>query len=398
MAFFLPAISWGVTLTYSGPGGSPAPCDTTLQACIDGANSGDTIEIATNVRIDENLSIQKSLTIDAASGFTPLIGRTDPLLPRDIDISDPGSGTLSVALRQLMLSAARVNVLFSSGTDHNFEMSDCILSHAVDNNNDSGVNILLGVPSTILIQGNSLSSTGQPLQFGSNTTTGTSSITFLANQITTTDPVNSEQGIQIRPGGSGQVVVNVLDNVIFGIAGCNCGGPAGIEVDANNSVDAMVNIINNTLDDMQVLADGISVRNPSPTSQLEVNIFNNIVTRATQNAIVLPALSAALTVNNDFNDFFDSAEGNIFGGYIAGTNTLNVDPLYVDATSADYHLQDGSPLINAGTNTPTGGLPDVDADGNARIIDTTVDLGAFEFEPTPPPPPAGNGGGCSLIR
>ena len=47
------AASAGV-LTYPGI----APCDTTLQACITGASSGDIIEIATNDRIKLTFSSQ----------------------------------------------------------------------------------------------------------------------------------------------------------------------------------------------------------------------------------------------------------------------------------------------------------------------------------------------------
>ncbi len=36
--------AWSATLTYPGA----APCNTTLQACITGAASGDVVEIATN--------------------------------------------------------------------------------------------------------------------------------------------------------------------------------------------------------------------------------------------------------------------------------------------------------------------------------------------------------------
>ena len=42
--------------TYPGA----APCDTTLQACINAASSGDIIQIATNAPIDETILIEIS--------------------------------------------------------------------------------------------------------------------------------------------------------------------------------------------------------------------------------------------------------------------------------------------------------------------------------------------------
>jgi hypothetical protein len=53
------------------------------------------------------------------------------------------------------------------------------------------------------------------------------------------------------------------------------------------------------------------------------------------------------------------------------------NPLFVDAGNRNFQLQAGSPCINAGNNTyaPAG----TDLAGNPRIIDTTVDMGAYEF-------------------
>lgn len=59
--------------------------------------------------------------------------------------------------------------------------------------------------------------------------------------------------------------------------------------------------------------------------------------------------------------------------------------MFVDAAGGDYHLQAGSPCIDAGTNE---GAPNMDFDGNPRPIDgdgdniAVVDMGAFEFMPT----------------
>jgi hypothetical protein len=57
-------------------------------------------------------------------------------------------------------------------------------------------------------------------------------------------------------------------------------------------------------------------------------------------------------------------------------NFTNVDPKFVGA--ADYHLRDLSPLLRAGTATPTGGLPTMDLEGNPRSSGGKVDLGAYQ--------------------
>ena len=71
-------------------------------------------------------------------------------------------------------------------------------------------------------------------------------------------------------------------------------------------------------------------------------------------------------------------------GSWAGTGNIDTDPLFVDGDPFDYHLQAGSPCIEAGTNV---GAPSTDLDGNLRPIDgdedgiAIVDMGAFEYNP-----------------
>jgi len=56
------------------------------------------------------------------------------------------------------------------------------------------------------------------------------------------------------------------------------------------------------------------------------------------------------------------------------------NPQFVNYALQNYRLKDTSPCINAGIEDVTGlGLPDVDADGNARIFDGRIDIGAYEY-------------------
>ncbi|SOE20263.1 Right handed beta helix region [Spirosomataceae bacterium TFI 002] len=68
--------------------------------------------------------------------------------------------------------------------------------------------------------------------------------------------------------------------------------------------------------------------------------------------------------------------------YNIGTdNIINKDPLFVDAANGDLSLQSCSPAINTGTADTTGlNLGLVDFDGNPRVFEDKIDIGAFEHQ------------------
>lgn len=64
-------------------------------------------------------------------------------------------------------------------------------------------------------------------------------------------------------------------------------------------------------------------------------------------------------------------------------NCFDEDPLFVDPENENYHLSTNSPCINAGsTDTPSVILNGLDLDGQARVNDDQIDMGAYEFDMT----------------
>ncbi len=61
-----------------------------------------------------------------------------------------------------------------------------------------------------------------------------------------------------------------------------------------------------------------------------------------------------------------------------GVNDITNDPAFVNPANGDYHLQAGSPCINAGTNSFVTTATDLD--GNPRIVGSTVDIGTYEYQ------------------
>jgi len=87
-------------------------------------------------------------------------------------------------------------------------------------------------------------------------------------------------------------------------------------------------------------------------------------------------------IASEFNSAPLVTYSDIQGGY-SGTGNINVDPLFLDPASGDFHLGPGSPCIDAGTNGAPG-LPPYDFEGDPRIRDgnrdgdPVVDMGVDE--------------------
>ena len=64
-------------------------------------------------------------------------------------------------------------------------------------------------------------------------------------------------------------------------------------------------------------------------------------------------------------------------GGAAGTGNINANPLFVNASAGDYHLQTASPCIDAGTAT-TPSMPATDFAGGPRWLGSVPDMGIYE--------------------
>src|SRR5262245_20617660 len=104
-AFMLAPLATATTLTWPGSPG----CTGTLQACIDASGAGDTIEIATETPVDENLSLgDHSLTLTAAAWQHPSLASG-----RSIDGTTSGSaGAVAVSISKLRIVDGSVRLTY----------------------------------------------------------------------------------------------------------------------------------------------------------------------------------------------------------------------------------------------------------------------------------------------
>lgn len=154
--------------------------------------------------------------------------------------------------------------------------------------------------------------------------------------------VNASSGIQV----SNNANISITNNV-FQV------GTGGTAITIQNS--SFTRVINNTF-----YQNGTAL-----SSNTDIQNANNIYANNTT-AISDPSNIATLIDNNAFS-------GNGVTGP-TGTNSVVGDPLFVDPVNQDFHLQEGSPCIDAGITSLT------DFDG------TTSDIGAYggpSADPTP---------------
>lgn len=68
---------------------------------------------------------------------------------------------------------------------------------------------------------------------------------------------------------------------------------------------------------------------------------------------------------------------NVKGGYV-GVGNIDADPMFVDPAIGDFHILHGSPCRDSGD--PSGAdLPPEDFEGDPRVVNDRVDMGADEF-------------------
>ena len=201
---------------------------------------------------------------------------------------------------------------------------------------------------------------------------------------------NSVSGGSGGLGGGAYLVDAILTNNIFvgnSIYDVDAGLGGGIYMEGGI-------LTNNTLSENSAMSKGGGVFGDFSDLKRNAKIYNNImwINDAPQGSDLY------LDNRQSDNKFFSvpvSLFNNNFDQSISGTfieiafdidpsNLANQNPLF--AGSNDYRLASTSPCVNSGDNSAPE-LPEADKDGISRILEGTVDMGAYEYVDSPTGPP-----------
>ena len=394
--------------------GSAAPCNTTLQACIDGANSGDTIVLVADQYIAEDVIISKNLTL-APGQAQPSI-RTVTALASTTDVQvtvtgltsrggysrvrgflAPGGGNLTLTVTASQLRGTG----FSSGLElitsnnqgaygaivgsfrrntviQNGSVSDC--APAV---NASALNGRMAVT----VDRNDVRFTGlgqcaavQIVQMYSSAGAQAMEAVIRGNQIQGGD---TSAGILLR-AIRGTLRGAVVNNLVVARS-----SEVGIEVSADGSNGAIdADVRSNT-----VAEAGVGARVSARTdlgAAVSGLLANNLLANHAQGAILV---ENGLNMPNHHNLVFASGPLPPNGYQPHGPNTRTGNPSFMNRADGDYRLLATSDAIDHGDNALMAGLDSTDLNGQPRQV-RVLDIGAYEFqgEAMPAEPGAGVNG------
>ncbi|MGJ8662653.1 MAG: DUF7452 domain-containing protein [Marinicella sp.] len=389
--------------------GVAAPCNTTLQACVDGSPANEIIYLNTNDVIDETITAFKNISLIAGNGYKPVFAAG-----RHIDITNAASTNRTLIIEGLTLLRGRIayNHLPGSSADTTLNIRK---NNIIENSSDltsirvlnfSNQTLTVNIDYNQLNYSRTTSSSEErgaiAFQTGYDTgalATGLTTGRVYGNTISTSGP--DSIGIGIFSYTETDVALNISGNEIHGGI---TGGVFSYRNDSTGTTD--LNIAHNAFyqfseDEnfkgvfIQAFAgttDADIVNNTAlgafdafrfdeaGTGTLDVYFYNNIMAFGSAGVYT----DAETTITNDYNlsymNSFPDAD------FVEGPNHIYTNPLVGGMNNG--RLRAGSPAIEAGSTLSLlalGGTPLIDADGTHRIKKGNssvgaqqVDMGAYE--------------------
>lgn len=406
LPFLLLSAGLADAATRTWPGG--APCNGTLQACIDAAANGDRIEVAATT-IDEDISLyDKDRTLVAAEGFRPAFaaGRwlsiTSSSLSgdRNVAVGDfsftdgyvyatyRGTGTASYDIGRMTLTrqasdAANYVLVRAEAGTLNANVHENRLE-GVPSNGGSGLIHLQALGGTLKADAfyNRVEATSASLVAGAGILADYAGAGSGGRVRVHGNEVRGSFGLGgiVASEGLGSTTPVSFDARVYGnvVVGTGVEASQGIRTLVNTgsiSWQAIANTV--TRVDWGLYAGPYS--GATTAARIDGIVSTNLV-RATGVGLYVDTVNAP-ALSNDYNLINAPAVANVK----LGTHTITAPARLVSDQMP--RLRPGSPAIDAGDTATLGiglivnALPVTDADGLRRIKGATnkVDIGAYEY-------------------
>lgn len=176
--------------------------------------------------------------------------------------------------------------------------------------------------------------------------------------------------------GAGMFNINfaspIITNCLF--SGNKASGTGGA---IENSVDAAPSITNCTISGNSATSDGGGIYNDG----VNINVANSIFWNNEANGVTNSMSASVFESNSSTTTFTTSLVANfsVQSGVISNSDPTfigEINPTTAPDVSGNFRLLTNSIALNMGTNGSN--TQTLDLDGNTRIQDTTIDLGAYE--------------------
>jgi cysteine-rich repeat protein len=366
-------------------------CAGTLQACLDAAAAGETVEIADSTPIGELLMIRKSVTLRGATGVIPVLTNLVLTYSGPPDAADAvavvidgiktmltfsfvrrGTSTLDVTVRNCAIEtmsnnagiyvtseASSVGAVVFHIEDNTIHYPGSFASTAIQVANN------FPAPMTGVISGNTITvpnagSEGIDLfSFGESMT-----VDIVGNRITGGP---SNPGVDLTAAGgtiTARMVGNLLAHLDTGVMLAANAGTTNLTLANNTVIDTQVGMRLGGRADLGAVLQGV--------------VANNLVGHSPLCGILIDP-GFATTLGNHQNLLEMAGMPDCFS---PGPGTIVGDPQLVSAD--DPHPRLTSPVFNAGDTAALPAGVTTDLDGAPRVVGPAVDIGAFEL-------PCGNG-------
>jgi hypothetical protein len=391
----------------------PAPCNTTLQACINALPAGDVVNVASSGVIDESLNVNKPFALLAAPGFRPVLA-ADRVIGGSIGTAGTWSWTLEgfeltrgfvsvnvtggsnatvairrVRVREALSGAAEISVYNNTTATVSYDLAQNELDYTW-NTADGALRSALQVldrgtgNSTGRIRENRIAARGsQAIGILVNTEDRSHTTFVLGNQVLggNRNSIYLRQGSLVSVTGgtlNGRVLSNVVRSTTPG------GGDAdGIAVDIYDGGADLVVLHNTVVDAFR----GVDLFADPSATPLSGRVERNLFAYLTLNGIQRGGAINSGNLSDQANLFFDTSDVPAS----VGPGSIFADPLLARVPD-DPHLRAGSPAIDAIDGVALAdllisqGLPHLDADGLRRVKRVLpspptfpADLGALEY-------------------